>query len=204
MKKLYINIDNTVTRLIEYYLETYNKRFKDNLDTDVLKTYNELKFVSYILKKRKNSYFEEEDLRERSIVYNEQFWLTLPIFQDAKDIIEKLYQEYDCYFIISYPWMHSNKMFMVERILWLKRNMSFFNHNKILFEDNNIDKNAILIGDCNYGEKFETWIGPKIKVNYLYNKDIQADASFDPLEWEKVPEILKNLEEKNVSTEKSK
>jgi 5'(3')-deoxyribonucleotidase len=162
MRTLFIDIDNTTGRLMEHYLETYNEMFNDNLDVDVLKTYDKYDFPTYTFSKKPDSTFKIEKEKMISIFNTANFWFTIPVFPKVSFILKKLYEKYDCYFLTSPSF--GSPMFFFERLQWVKENFPFFDYHKIIFSQNKslFKDGSILIDD--YGENIDNWVGPKIKI----------------------------------------
>jgi 5'(3')-deoxyribonucleotidase len=194
-KIIFIDIDNTLGMLIKQYLTFYNNLFIgyfEYLETDVLDTYDEYDFPTYT-KEAHNSSFKLEKDRMIQIFNTDKFWETMQVLPGATEVFKQLNSDYDCY-LLTAPSFKSKKFF-TERLTWVENNFPFFDYHKIIFCENKslFRSNAILIDD--YGKNLETWRGKTIKINYRYNNGVRSDRNVNPLEWEKVPQLIRELSE---------
>jgi len=196
MKKIvFIDVDNTIAKLIEHYIKYYNDIFMKNekhLDTQISNILNTHDFREYTLSLRPDSTYEEE-FRRLTIIFNSRnFWKTVDTLPNVKEILPILDEKYEIY-LLTAPSFKSPHFFS-ERLEWVQKTFPKFNYEKLIFCKNKslFRPDSILIDD--YPVNLINWRGKSIKVNYKYNEDIKTDKNFYPNEWERVPELLKELE----------
>jgi len=201
MKKfLFIDVDNTLANLTKHYLTWYNNLFiyntldEDPFNTDILENFDAYDFIDYTIRNRKTKSvisYEEEKNRLIKIFNSEGFWESIPLLPNADKILYELDKEYETY-LVTKPSFKS-KYFFSGRLFWVENRLSDFDHEKLIFCKNKslLRSDGILIDD--FPDNLINWRGKTIKVKYKFNEKTKSNKEFFPYEWEKVPDLIKEL-----------
>jgi 5'(3')-deoxyribonucleotidase len=189
LKLLFIDIDNTIGNLISHYLKEYNKQFNASFNITHPETFNTYSFPEYT--KFESSSYEEELEKMYKIFNTENFWKTIPLIDYADEVIKELNNIYDIYLLTSPSF--KSPYFFNERLNWVEEKLPFFDYHKIIFCENKgmFKTRSILIDDM--PKNLTAFRGKTIKINYRYNQQVLTNADFYTTEWQRVPELLKQL-----------
>lgn len=170
-KVLLIDMDNTINKFWIGYQNAYNDLFRPgDLFYDGLKIEKEDLIEYDIL----INFFPEREQSERDkirqmIFEKKNFWLDLPLYDDADVIIKELYKKYNTYIITS-PWTSAKNCY-IEKIEWITKHLPFFELEKVIFtRDKWLVNCDYIIDDAPFyleREDCET-----IAIDYAYNRHI--------------------------------
>lgn len=166
-KSIGIDLDCTTNKLLEVWLDRYNKDYNDNLT--VMPKWNLQDFVK-----------DECGSKIFDYLHEPGFFYNLDVQEGAPEVIEWLYYNYDVYFVTAYT-----PDVCVDKANWIKKYLPFFDTEKIIFCNNkgvlNLD---YLIDDGAHNIIAFKQTG--IVFNYPHNQDL------DPV---KYPNRVNNWEE---------
>jgi 5'(3')-deoxyribonucleotidase len=187
LRTLLIDIDNTIGNLISHYLKYYNNLYNANFKISCLDTFDTIYFPEYTSTLYSSP--EEEKKKLIEIFNSKGFWESLPLLEKSDEVLKELNTSYNIYLLTS-PSFNST-YFFTERIKWVKKNLPFFDYEKLIFCSNkNLFKSDYILID-DYPKNLKNFEGKTIKIKYPFNHETKTDGEFFPSEWEKVPDILK-------------
>ncbi len=180
--KIFIDMDHTLNKLYESYNEQYLKMFNRDLGLtrEGLTTY----FIHEIT--GPNSTLERE--RKYQIFNTLGFWENIPIYDNAAQVMEQLYKKHDVY-IVTAPWVEAPNCYL-EKANWVKKNLPFFDVNKIIYTK----FKHLLLGDVIVDDNPEYLVNNmcrwQIKMWYPFNEKINA---LDAANWLDIQAYISEL-----------
>jgi 5'(3')-deoxyribonucleotidase len=186
MRKVFVDIDNTLGNLTAHYLSWYNSFYNTDLSVD-----NKTLFT-YDIPSTTGTDHEEETRRFIQIFNSPGFWLNEPLFPDAADALELLNNKYEVYLLTTPSW--KSTYYFPERLKWIENKLPFMDYHRTIFCQNKgiFLSKSILIDD--FHENLAKFRGKTIRSVWGYNEDCLSNRSFDPVdEWSLVPDMVKQV-----------
>lgn len=181
---IFIDIDSTISDFTAGYLKYYNKLYNKNVKL------RKKDLIRYEISKtvHPSDEKEAEDIRSEIFAIPE-FWEDLPLFPNAVETVEWIYNNFNTY-LITAPWL-PYKDCIRKKQEWVETNLPFFPLNKVIFTNDKsiIHSNSILIDD--YEKHLLDTRGKTIKMKYPFNKDTPSTWEAD--NWKQILRIIKNV-----------
>ena len=186
--KIYIDVDNVITKTNEYFFENCKVRFaRKNM------VYSETRPNAYHLTEWfvRNGYATElEAIAMKEILFNDvNYWESIPLLYGARQTIEDLNKEAEIVLATDLITIRSDAP-MIGRKRWFQRNFPFLNLNQLYY----ISRKSDLIGDYlieDVSEQIEGFAGKRILFDYPYNRDFEDCIRLYADYWPHVREIFK-------------
>lgn len=181
--KIFIDMDHTLNKLYESYNLYYKKLFDIELNLER----NDL--TNYFLHEIIGTDIELEKLKKFKIFNTPGFWESIPIYENAANVMKKICQKHDV-FIVTAPWISNIKCYEEKR-LWIEKHLPFFDVSKIIFTKyKHLLQGDIIIDDCpeNIINSECQW---KIKMSYPYNKNAKG---IDAVTWFDIEKYINNID----------
>mgnify|MGYP001186423111 CR=1 FL=1 len=177
---IFIDMDGTINKFWEAYTAIYNEIYQDHkfLKPSDLYSYS---VAECLLGK------ENDDL-DRAIMSKRDFWLNIPVQDGAFDVIERMYDQYDCY-ILSTPW-NGYPDCVRDKMMWMDSKFPFFSTKKMIFTHHkNLLKGNVLIDD--HPKNINGFEGLTATIDFPYNHD--ADVDFRTSSWYEIESWLQEV-----------
>ena len=179
------DIDEVANNLIQKILIEYNKKYNDNLTIEDITSW----YIQDFLKPECKNIFAEFCTNE--------FLASLNAQPKAKEIIEKLMETSDFYFVTStYP------DHVKAKDEWLKCIFSGYDSSMLITSrDKRLIHGDVLIDDCLDNFVFEHSKNAPVKYNIIFdkpwNRDVREDGTktFRVHGWEEIYKLISKLEE---------
>lgn len=180
---LLVDMDNTLNKFWIRFEEVYNNNV---LPLDEIKIKKEDLKVYEILKNIIPNESEDVRFHRRDVIFKTRlFWELIPIYEDAKEVMEKLYEKYNTYIITS-PWAAATKC-CEEKLSWVSRELPFIPLEKVIFtRDKWLVRCDYIIDDAPFYLQRDDC--KTIAMHYEYNKD--TPVSFRADSWKDIENYL--------------
>ena len=182
--KIFIDMDHTLNRLYESYVEYYNKMYGANLSL------NRENLTTYYIHEITGPNKDEERKKKYEIFNTPGFWEGIPIYDGAVEVMERLYKEHEVY-ILTAPWTPAPNCY-AEKRAWIEKHLPFFDVNRMIFTKHKY----LLCGDIIVDDCPEHLINNscrwQIKMWYPFNENIPG---MDAANWGDVETYIKNVKQ---------
>jgi len=154
--KIAIDMDHVIADLMKKWLKYYNKKYKDNLTIQDIKTWN---LISYVKHECGDKIYD--------ILYKNNFYLDLEVVENSIEVTKKLIKKFDLYIATD---VMVNPRSMDAKYKWLQNNFLHIpDRNYIFCGDKSIVNTDFLIDDGLHNlEKFK---GTGILMNAPWNQN---------------------------------
>lgn len=127
---------------------------------------------------------ENEDL-DRAVMTKRDFWLNIPPMVGAIDVVERMYERYDCY-ILSTPW-NGYPDCVRDKMEWMSKKFPFFSTKKMIFTHHkNLLRGDILIDD--HPKNITGFSGKTATIDFPYNRE--SKVHFRATNWYEIEKWL--------------
>lgn len=161
---VFIDMDGTINKFWEAFTATYNTLYGKNefLKASDLWSYSVAECLSG----------HEDDEIDRAIMTRSDFWLNIPAQEHAIEVLERMYDRYDCY-ILTTPW-NGYPDCVRDKMEWMRRKFPFFSTKKMIFTHHkNLLKGDVLIDD--HPKNISNFDGKVATIDFPYNRGYCAD-----------------------------
>jgi 5'(3')-deoxyribonucleotidase len=181
MYRILVDIDMTLNKFWETFVEYYNKMHNTNFSM----CREDNKYYTVPKNFLHTNDAEEHHKIVDSILCTPGFWEEIPIMENSVEVLEYLYNFYDVY-IVTVPWKNYENCW-TEKVRWIKKNYKFFDLDKLIFttKKNLIDADVIIDDDPSHIIRFAK---TKIIIDYPYNRD--CDADYRVSNWREIKNIF--------------
>lgn len=185
MVDVFIDMDSTMNDFATGYVNYYNKLYGTSHKL------SRKDLIQYEISKCIPDLTDDEafDSRER-IFGTPGFWVDLPIYPNASQVIEWINSNFNTY-ILTAPWVNTYGICIPEKYEWVQKHLPFFPLNKVIFmhDKHLIHPDSVLIDD--HAKNLGRWRGKTIKYVYPYNKN--SLSHFEADSWNKVGRLMKGI-----------
>lgn len=167
---VFIDMDGTINKFWETYTAVYNEVYNDN------KSLKPSDLWSYSI--AADLLGHEDESLDRTVMTRRDFWVNIPVQDGAYDVIERMYEQYDCY-ILSTPW-NGYPDCVRDKMEWMKKKFPFFSTKKMIFTHHkHLLKGDVLIDD--HPKNINSFFGLTATIDFPYNRE--ANVSFRASSW---------------------
>jgi len=181
MKRLFIDMDNTITDYNEAAVSWYNKKLGELMRSDELDEYEIWKNYSL--------HPEEGRKLNREMWDTDGFWRNMEPIRDSLNVIKKLQKEYDIW-LVSKPVYNFNCVY--EKWEWAKIHLRGLEE-RLLFIGTDA---SVLVGDAMVDDDYRrliTFTGKRLLFKQYYNKQMHQNFGFFVMNWKEVWETLHGI-----------
>lgn len=175
---VFIDMDGTINKFWESYAAIYNEVYNDK------RTLAPKDLWSYSI--AADLLGHEDDDLDRIVMSRRDFWLNIPVQDGAYEVIERMYERYDCY-ILSTPW-NGYPDCVRDKMEWMQKKLPFFSTKKMIFTHHkHLLRGEVLIDD--HPKNINSFNGLTATISFPYNREAKAD--FRTSDWRKIETWLK-------------
>ena len=185
--KIIIDLDNTICRTNEYFLYNCKIRFGKN-DLEYSEDLPSYHLTEWFVKNKFATKVEAIAMKE--IIFNdENYWATIPLMDDARQIIFDLNLKHKI-FIASDAITTNNDACMTGKKKWMKRFLPFIELSQLIFIQNkSMLKGDLLIEDV--AEQVVGFNGWTMLFDYPYNK--HYEPTYRVYNWKEAETIINKI-----------
>lgn len=165
-KTVFVDMDGILNRFWEPYVQYYNQIYQDKKKLGA----NDL--VDYSVARCLGLTDTMADRLDLSIMSKQEFWLNIPVYNGAIEVMERLCERFDVY-VLSTPWS-GYKDCIRDKMMWMESKFPFFNTKNMIFTHHK----SLLRGDVivdDHPKNLQLFQGKTVTITYPYNKDVKVD-----------------------------